>query len=65
MFCRWPSLVICHASNGDLRSGSPYRAAFTTKTVKVGENSVLFQIWDTAGQEKVREGGREGGSLVL
>ena len=30
-----------------------YRAAFTTKTVKVGDNSVLFQIWDTAGQEKV------------
>lgn len=29
------------------------RAAFTTKTVKVGENSILFQIWDTAGQEKV------------
>lgn len=29
-------------------------AAFTTKTVKVGDNSVLFQIWDTAGQEKYR-----------
>jgi len=29
-------------------------AAFTTKTVKVGENSILFQIWDTAGQEKYR-----------
>jgi small GTP-binding protein len=28
-------------------------AAFTTKTVRVGDNSVLFQIWDTAGQEKV------------
>lgn len=29
-------------------------AAFTTKTVKVGDNSILFQIWDTAGQEKYR-----------
>jgi Ras-related protein Rab-22 len=29
-------------------------AAFTTKTVRVGDNSVLFQIWDTAGQEKYR-----------
>lgn len=30
-----------------------FSAAFTTKTVRVGDNSVLFQIWDTAGQEKV------------
>ena len=30
-----------------------HRAAFTTKTVKIGEYSILFQIWDTAGQEKV------------
>ncbi len=29
------------------------RAAFTTKTVRVDDNSILFQIWDTAGQEKV------------
>lgn len=29
-------------------------AAFTTKTVKIGEYSILFQIWDTAGQEKYR-----------
>ncbi|XP_064395354.1 ras-related protein Rab-22A-like [Halichondria panicea] len=29
-------------------------AAFTTKTVRVDDNSILFQIWDTAGQEKYR-----------
>ena len=30
-----------------------YRAAFSTKTIKIGDHSILFQIWDTAGQEKV------------
>lgn len=30
-------------------------AAFSTKTVRVGDHSILFQIWDTAGQEKVCE----------
>ena len=52
------------AVTSGLRQTPPYRAAFTTKTVKVGENSVLFQIWDTAGQEKVREGSKEGGREV-
>ncbi|KAL5466823.1 hypothetical protein EMCRGX_G030974 [Ephydatia muelleri] len=29
-------------------------AAFSSRSVKVGENSIVFQIWDTAGQEKYR-----------
>lgn len=29
------------------------RAAFSTKTIRIGDHSILFQIWDTAGQEKV------------
>ena len=42
-----------HTHTHTTHTNAPYRAAFTTKTVRVGENSVLFQIWDTAGQEKV------------
>ena len=29
-------------------------AAFSSRSVKVGDNSIVFQIWDTAGQEKYR-----------
>ncbi|XP_011406792.1 PREDICTED: ras-related protein Rab-22A-like [Amphimedon queenslandica] len=29
-------------------------AAFSTKTIQVNDHSILFQIWDTAGQEKYR-----------
>ena len=32
-----------------------FRASFLTKTLHVDDHSFKFQIWDTAGQEKVSE----------